>query len=498
MDNVWDVFRTGQNSVLAPQQAQMHNAVQGMGILAHLRKQKQEEQLQGILASALPPEQKHQALMSVPGGIDILKKFADMQNAGTTADYHRAQIGEIQRKGQVAQGEQQARGQLTDLISNGTFQKNNPGAMAPTSVMLDQDAAEKAAIEQYRKDPNTPFAIDVPDPAKVKALAIASGSALPRSAAAALLNPGVGGNGQQIAPRLVDDPDSPTKWSWMYQDGRKVKGAPAPSGPRTPASAVPAPGDYSRGGEPFLETLPVEDRAFVKKLANYEIDPKTLSTRGGEREKYLRMATQLNPDFDQKNYNAIATAINRFSSGKQGDTVRSFNVAIEHMDTARRLGDALKNADIPLFNKIGNEFATQTGHAAPPNFEAVKEIVADEVVKGVIGGTNAQSDRQAAASKIRAASSPEQLAGVLDSWTELMGGQLRGLEKQYQGATFRKDFRDRYLTGRALDAIGTAEKKMTPTSDVTSPVREFATEADAIKSGVKGKVKIGGRTATID
>lgn len=236
------------------------------------------------------------------------------------------------------------------------------------------------------------------------------------------------------------------------------------------ANVQPVAGNFSLKGEDFLNTLPPSDRNFIKKLANYEIDPRTLSTRGGNRERALSMAAQYNPDFDQKNYNMIANAVTRFGTGPQGNTVRSLNVAVEHMDTARRLAAAMQNGDIPLINQLKNEIATQTGQPAPSNFNAVKEILADEVIKGVIGGTGALQDREAAAKKIRDAASPAQLNGVLDSWTELLGGQLKGLEKQYQGATMgRKDFRDRFLTPRARQAIESVSGGAVSTQGATPP-----------------------------
>ena len=206
-------------------------------------------------------------------------------------------------------------------------------------------------------------------------------------------------------------------------------------------------------GPDYLKTLDPGMANLVKKVANYDIDPKTFSTRGGQREQILALVSQFDPTYDQKNYNATSQAINKFATGPQGNTARSLNVAIEHMDTARRLGAALQNGDLPVANKLSQAIAEQTGKPAPTNFDAVKEIVADEVVKGVIGGAGALEDRRAAAEKIKRASSPAQMNGVLDSWTELMAGQLKGLEKQYEGSTRRKDFRERYLTPRALEAL---------------------------------------------
>lgn len=243
----------------------------------------------------------------------------------------------------------------------------------------------------------------------------------------------------------------------VMENGRAVYRRRSQAEGMTPANA---PGAAGAGGTPgltgedYLKSLNNPGMAaLVKKVANYEIDPKTFSTRGGQREQILAAVAQYDPSFDQKTYNAQYNAINRFATGPQGNTARSLNVAIEHMDTAKRLGLALQNGNVQAVNSLAQTIAEQTGKPAPTNFDAVKEIVADEVVKGVIGGAGALQDREAAAKKVRRASSPEQLVGVLDSWTELLGGQLKGLEKQYEGSTGRKDFRERYLTPRAQSAL---------------------------------------------
>lgn len=222
------------------------------------------------------------------------------------------------------------------------------------------------------------------------------------------------------------------------------------------ASLIPL-GAEGKEGADLLKSLDPSLAAIVKKVGDYDLNPQTLSTRGGHREKILALAAMYNPQYDDKDYAQIKRSMYDFSTGKQGQTTRSINVAVEHLDTAKRFADALKNKDTPLINKIANEFATQTGGAAPTSLEAVKEIVADEVVKGVIGGPGALADRESAAKKIRAASSPEQFAAVVNAWTELMGGQLKGLEKQYEGSTRRKDFQEKYLTQRARDALKSAD-----------------------------------------
>ena len=139
-------------------------------------------------------------------------------------------------------------------------------------------------------------------------------------------------------------------------------------------------------------------------------------------------------------YNTRKQTEVEFAKGKGGNTVRSFNVAINHLDTLGGLADALQNNDLVAFNRIGNFFAKQTGKSAPVSFEAAKKIVGDEIVKAIVGGTNALGDREEIAATINAASSPQQLREVIRTFQELMVGQLKGLEQQYQTGTKKNDF----------------------------------------------------------
>ena len=262
----------------------------------------------------------------------------------------------------------------------------------------------------------------------------------------------------------------------------------------TVGNNAPAQGDFSKIGDDYLNTIPVNIRSLVKGVGNYEINPMTFAARLGNREKMLEMVRQYNPDYDDTQYANKRRAIAQFGSGPQGNTVRSLNVAIEHIDTLQRAADAMKNGQFTPGNKVYNEVAKLFGVTPPNTFEGMRDIVANEVVKGTIGNAGALTDRQEAAAKIKAAASPEQLKELMTGWTELMGGQVKGLEQQYAGASGLKDFRTRYLTERARNAISLAESK----AGGGSQVREFATEAEAIASGVKGKVRIGGRNATIE
>lgn len=293
------------------------------------------------------------------------------------------------------------------------------------------------------------------------------------------------GQQQQMSQFTVDNRRDPVpqKDAWQQvtgPDGKGmfVRGSELDPNVHTPYSASSssgtstAKGDFSKQGEEFLASLPVEDRSLVKKIADYEIDSKTMSLRGGHRERVLSMVSQYRPEYDETQYANKRRAIANFGSGPQGNTVRSLNVAVEHIDTLNRAAEALKNGEFTPGNKLWNEVAKIAGKTPPNTFEGIRDIVANEVVKGTIGGISALDDRRVAAAKVKASASPQQLAELTNGWTELMGGQAIGLERQYQGSTGMKDFRGRYLTPRTIEAIRVAESKAVGNSVGVSPGAE--------------------------
>ena len=158
---------------------------------------------------------------------------------------------------------------------------------------------------------------------------------------------------------------------------------------------------------------------------------------------------------NQQDTAATKAAVKDFTSGKSAVATRSFNTAIDHLETMEKLATALQNGDMRVFNSVGNFFAKQTGTAAPANFEAAKAIVGGEVAKALTGANMALKDREEIRDAIIASSSPEQLRGVLKTFKQLLGGQLNSLNIQYQTGTGRDDFRNKLspASRRELDAL---------------------------------------------
>lgn len=145
-------------------------------------------------------------------------------------------------------------------------------------------------------------------------------------------------------------------------------------------------------------------------------------------------------------------AVKDFSTGIQGRQVNAFNTAIDHLGTMDKLTDALNNGDLKAINSLGNVVARQTGQPAPTNFDAAKQIVTAEVIKAVVASGGGVTERQEAERNFAAANSPDQLKGIINTYKQLLGGQLKSLNLQYENTTGRKDF-DKKLTGEAKNVV---------------------------------------------
>lgn len=243
-------------------------------------------------------------------------------------------------------------------------------------------------------------------------------------------------------------------------------------------------------GEEYLSTLGNADARIVRAIAEGRMDIKDVSTAKGRRERVMAMVDQYSSNANTRGFRTGQQTENAFARGVEGRAVRSFNVAIDHLDTLQEVGNALKNNNAQVFNKLSNYIATQTGSEAPTNFEGVKRIVADEVVKAVVGANGALGDREEAAKAINAASSPAQLNGLIKRYQQLMGGQLKGLAGQYYGGGGLKDFGETFLSDRSRKLLGDSVPKnparsSTGEGSASSGPRKISNEADynALPSG---------------
>jgi hypothetical protein len=214
------------------------------------------------------------------------------------------------------------------------------------------------------------------------------------------------------------------------------------------------------------QVLTIVDRATAQNIANGNIPPVT----GPNASKIMNEVIAIKPDFKASDYGLQTSSEKAFNQGKQGDKVRSLNVVAEHFNTLDKAADALQSGDVRAINAVSQFIQTQTGKPAPTNFNAVKEILADEIVAAVVPGVGALADRQAIKKTILASSSPEQLKGIVANYKELIGGQLNGLETQYKAGTGRSDFKSRYLTPAARQGLSPKANEDTGAVDTNNPL----------------------------
>lgn len=212
---------------------------------------------------------------------------------------------------------------------------------------------------------------------------------------------------------------------------------------RNPFGVGPAGAAMAQGktGDEFLATLPPGLAAQLKAVGTYR-QPAPAGRTSPTGIKFMSLVNQAYPSFDASQYGAKTKARNDFTTGKNGNTVRSLNVAVQHLDQLGQLSDAMANGNMQLVNRVGNFIASQTGNPAPTNFNAAKQLVGDEIVKAIVGAGGGVSDREEAAHNISSASSPAQLAGVIKTYQGLLSGQLVGLRQQYHKSTGLDDFED--------------------------------------------------------
>jgi hypothetical protein len=224
-------------------------------------------------------------------------------------------------------------------------------------------------------------------------------------------------NGNPVQYIRWTSPDGTSRFTTLTNDPYTPKGA-------SKMGAAPSPADKAS----------VDQTAQM--IAGYQMQPLTsFAMRSPWGQAVMAKVGELNPDYQSARYGEVNKALSSFATGKQGDITRSMNVGIQHLDSIDELGQALKNGDQRTVNSVANRVKEEFGVAAPITFDAAKQIVADEIVKAIVGYSGAVNDRESMQKKLSEANSPEQLLAVTKEFRTLMAGQLRGLKKQYEDAT---------------------------------------------------------------
>jgi hypothetical protein len=223
------------------------------------------------------------------------------------------------------------------------------------------------------------------------------------------------------APTLLTDPETNTQyWAYPGAKGEQPTYKTLSGDPYEPKGAGHIQSGQVRGG-----------------IAGAIMAAQTQNQKEGKGPLTADQVETVAADYSRKVQASVA-----FAKGKQGDQVRFNNVAVDHLQTMKDAALALKNGEIPLFNKLAQQIAQETGSPVPTNFDSLRQIVSQEVHKGVAGVGGSAEERSNLGNNLGRSASPEQLLGGITSVEKLQAGQLDGLRRQYETSTGMDNFDD--------------------------------------------------------
>ena len=199
----------------------------------------------------------------------------------------------------------------------------------------------------------------------------------------------------------------------------------------------------------------------AKAIASGQLPPPSgMALTNPKNQRILARVMEINPSYDFTDVTAKKKAASDFTSGTLGNALRSVSTANAHLDQMNELVDALGNGNTQAINKISNWYQTQTGNAAPTNFNAIKNVVGQEVVKAIVAGGGGVGEREEAAKAFSTANSPSQLKEAIQHYRMVMGAQADNLLAQRDAAGLSRSTLPNYN--------GAAPKAATVPSDISA------------------------------
>lgn len=205
---------------------------------------------------------------------------------------------------------------------------------------------------------------------------------------------------------------------------------------------LPGTGPNAPHGDAFLQNIPPQLRDIVKKLANYEVDPRTLSYRGGLRTKVIAWASQYDPNYDAAQYPARAAAIKEFNSGSQNSPagmITAGNTALQH--AAQLLGYSEKvggHNDYGILNSAANmlhkgyELATQD--PVYGQYNALMPKFVEEMTRFYKGTGGNEADIKRDLDNLSIANSPAARKAALQALAHAIHSKINTLQARWKTA----------------------------------------------------------------
>ena len=201
------------------------------------------------------------------------------------------------------------------------------------------------------------------------------------------------------------------------------------------AAGTPAFGQGSDvHGADYLKTLPTEQQAMVKALAEGRQPwPSSFALRTPYWQDLMQKVYNYDPSFDtaQASNNARVKVRQDFTSGTSAKQVNAINTVVGHLSELSDKAEALNNSPVQFVNAVKNFVKTQAGAPEVTNFNTAKKAVADELTRVWRQAGGAESDIKSWQTSLDAANSPTQLRQAFSTIGGLLESKLQALQTQY-------------------------------------------------------------------
>jgi len=239
---------------------------------------------------------------------------------------------------------------------------------------------------------------------------------------------------QMIQPKVKfaqigEGPLGDKQFGFVNETDQTVKGYNASGGS---GSAIPrdAAGNPMQGQDllNYYEKAEPEAASMIKAIIRGDA-----GVTGRNLQKYMPIATLVDPTLSQFNYDARKKAALEFApGGKSANNVKSLETVGGHIDKMMSTFDNLGNTWSPDYNTVKNWFAVKGGQGALNSYETAANGVANEL--GTVFRSYGMSDAEVKSwrDRISSANSPQQFNAAMGTLLDMLKTRKEALQEQYQ------------------------------------------------------------------
>jgi hypothetical protein len=218
----------------------------------------------------------------------------------------------------------------------------------------------------------------------------------------------------------------------------RIAGAPSAPAP----AAAPAAGEGVTGEE-YLKTLKPEERDVIRKIANYETDPRLLARGGpGHAAAVMSAVAQYDPTYDQALYPARAAAYKEFFAGGNASPagqITAGNTAIQHLGRLSELSDKIGGTNDAWvlnepINKLNEYLLKKQDNPDLRAYKTAMDRFTEEATKFYRASGGSEADINRAISNMTAGQSPAARTAAIREEAGLMQSKINALSDRLKNA----------------------------------------------------------------